>query len=241
MEDNKPNSQNLLEEAQESSDGSLPIQESLELNLGQKNELDLRIGTYEEAEKFIQDNEYIKGGYLLNCTTFKKTFKSLLIIHNESMNVWSHLIGAIFFFFLIWYTTIFITNLQTQVSNIRSDASFVANKAKELKENYPDVMNNIYYSMKEIESNFKNFYNYDNEDTTVYTKSFNKINYMYDELKNFTLPVMESFYNKIKEYYTYFMESVTLVKDEIIDLIKLDTSITKENSPRPMNGWRRKA
>lgn len=96
MED-KNKSQNLLgEEEQESSDDSLPIQESLELNSEQKKELDLRIGTYEEAEKFIQDNEYIKGGYLLNCTTFKKTFKSLLIIHNESVNVWSHLIGAIF-------------------------------------------------------------------------------------------------------------------------------------------------
>ena len=230
MEDKNKSQKLLGEETQESSDDSLPIQESLELNSEQKKELDLRIGTYEEAEKFIQDNEYIKGGYLLNCTTFKKTFKSLLIIHNESVNVWSHLIGAIFFFFLIWYTTIFITNLQTQVSNIRSDASSVANKAKELKEDYPDVMNNIYYSMKEIELNFRNFYKDDDDDeeTAVYIRSFNKINFVYEELKNFTLPVMESFYKKIKEYYKYFMDSVTLVKEEIIDLIKLDTSITKE-------------
>ena len=41
------------------------------------------------------------------------------MLHNESVNVWSHLIGAIFFFFLIWYTTIFITNLQTQISTTR--------------------------------------------------------------------------------------------------------------------------
>ena len=88
MED-KNNSQKLLEEkTTECSDDSIPIENSLELSLEQKKELDLHIGTYDEAEKFIQDNEYIKGGYLLNCTTFKKTFKSLLIIHNESVNVW---------------------------------------------------------------------------------------------------------------------------------------------------------
>ena len=30
----------------------------------------LVIGDFIEAPKFMQDNEYIKGGYLLNCNTF---------------------------------------------------------------------------------------------------------------------------------------------------------------------------
>ena len=47
----------------------------------------MRLGTYEEAPKFIQDNEYLKTGYLLNCNTFKKIFKSFLILHNESVNI----------------------------------------------------------------------------------------------------------------------------------------------------------
>ena len=222
----KNNSKTFLEEEKiEKSSDFIPIERSIEIEI--EKELDLRIGTFEEAEKFMQDNEFIKGGYLLNCTTFKKAFRSLLLIHNESVNVWSHLLGAIFFFFLIWYTTIFITNLQTQVSNIRSDANSVANKAKEYREESPDIMDNIYNSMKEIELNFRYFYSKE-EETAVYISSFNKINYIYDELKNYTLPVMESFYKKIKEYYKYFMEAVTSVKEEIIDLIKLDTSITKE-------------
>ena len=144
----KNNSQNLIEEdtKQNKSEVSNFLNETKDLNLDK--ELDLSLGTFEEAEKFMQDNEYIKEGYILNCTTFKKTLRSLLMIHNETVNVWSHLIGAIFFFFLIWYTTVFITNLQTQVSNIRSDASLIANKAKELNEASPDIMNNIYSSMK---------------------------------------------------------------------------------------------
>ena len=224
----KNNSQNLLEEEkQNESEDSNSLIKSKELDL--EKEFDLTLGTFEEAEKFMQDNEYIREGYILNCNTFKRTLRSLLMIHNETVNVWSHLVGAIFFLFLIWYTTIFITNLQTQVSNIRSDASLVANKAREFKEESSDIMKNVYTSMKEIEYNFKNFYNAEKEEeTTVYIRAFNEINYIYGELKNYSLPVMVSAYKKIKEYYTYFMDAVTSVKEEIIDLIKLDTSLTQE-------------
>ena len=224
----KNNSQNLLEEEkQNESEDSNSFIKSKELDL--EKEFDLTLGTFEEAEKFMQDNEYIREGYILNCNTFKRTLRSLLMIHNETVNVWSHLVGAIFFFFLIWYTTIFITNLQTQVSNIRSDASLVANKAREFKEESSDIMKNVYTSMKEIEYNFKNFYNAEKEEeTTVYIRAFNEINYIYGELKNYSLPVMVSAYKKIKDYYTYFMDAVTSVKEEIIDLIKLDTSLTQE-------------
>ena len=224
----KNNSQNLLEEEkQNESEDSNSFIKSKELDL--EKEFDLTLGTFEEAEKFMQDNEYIREGYILNCNTFKRTLRSLLMIHNETVNVWSHLVGAIFFIFLIWYTTIFITNLQTQVSNIRSDASLVANKAREFKEESSDIMKNVYTSMKEIEYNFKNFYNAEKEEeTTVYIRAFNEINYIYGELKNYSLPVMVSAYKKIKEYYTYFMDAVTSVKEEIIDLIKLDTSLTQE-------------
>ena len=227
MEEENTTSNPLKEENLENTEATEPLKDSFDSNLNK--ELDLCIGTYEEAPKFFQDNEYIKGGYLLNCNTFKRIFRSLLIIHNESVNVWSHLIGAIFFFFLIWYTIIFITNLQTQISNIRSDASSVANKAKELREEYPDIMKNIYNSMKEIELNFKYF----NDETKVYQRSFDNINYVYDQLKNYsnyTIPTkIESFIKTIKEYYQYFINAVNSLKEEIIDLIKLDTSLTKEH------------
>ena len=225
MEEKNISSEILSDESSVNNTTSEPFKDSSDLDSELDKESELRLGTYEEAPKYIQDNEYIKRGYLLNCNTFKKTLRSLLMLHNESVNVWSHLIGAIFFFFLIWYTTIFITNLQTQISNIRSDASSVANKAKELKEQSPILMNNIYNSMKEIEKNFK-YYNYV---TKVYIESFNKINDLYAELKNYTTPVIKSFYKTLEEYYQYFIEAVTSVKEEIIDLIKLDSSITSEH------------
>ena len=222
MEEKNTSKEELNKEISEKDKNSEQFKDPIDLDLNEDSKI--KLGKYEEAPKYLQDNEYIIEGYLLNCNTFKKTLRILFVLHNESVNVWSHLIGAISFLFLIWYTTVFITNLQTQISNIRSDASSLANKAKGLREQSPIIMNNIYSSMKEIESNFKNY-----NKEKVYINSFNKINAIFSELKNYTSPVISSFYKTIQEYYKYFTEKVTTVKEEIIDLIKLDTSITSKH------------
>ena len=197
-----------------------PIKSNQHIENNEK-ELKMRLGTYEEAPKFIQDNEYLKHGYLLHCNTFKKIFKSFLIIHNESVNIYSHLLGAFFFFMLIWYTTFFVTNTKTQISQIKSVASSVAIKAKELKKESPDIMDNIYESMKEIEYNFKKL-----DKNNIYSNSFNKINGISNKLKNYTDHQTETNYSG---NYSYLINSVISVKEEIIDLIKLDKTLTKEN------------
>ena len=186
-----------------------------------EKEQQMHIGTYEEAPKFIQDNEYLKTGYLLNCNTYTKIFKSFAILHNETINILSHLGGAAFFFFLIFYTTIFITNIKTQIYNIRNDSSLAAYKAKELEGESPYIMKNIYKSMKEIENNFKNF-----EKENIYTKSFNEIAYINNQIKNNTIPTITPLSSKI-----------TSVKEEIIDLIKLDPSLTKESETNLDNNF----
>ena len=42
--------------------------EKVDYNYEKKRKLE--IGTYQDAPKFIQDNEYIKNGYILNCNTY---------------------------------------------------------------------------------------------------------------------------------------------------------------------------
>ena len=206
-----------------------PIKSNQHIENNEK-ELKMRLGTYEEAPKFIQDNEYLKHGYLLHCNTFKKIFKSFLIIHNESVNIYSHLLGAFFFFMLIWYTTFFVTNTKTQISQIKSVASSVAIKAKELKKESPDIMDNIYESMKEIEYNFKKL-----DKNNIYSKSFNKINGINNELKNYIAHQTETNYTG---NYSYLINSVISVKEEIIDLIKLDNTLTKENESNLDNKYK---
>ena len=67
------------------------------------------VGKWEDAPEFTHDNEYIKKGYRVNCNSLKNIVKSLFMIHNESMNVWSHLCGVLLFVGLITYVAIWIT------------------------------------------------------------------------------------------------------------------------------------
>lgn len=80
-----------------------------EIELSEKVDLEednkIILGTYEECPDFLKDNEFIKKGYRLNCNTITKALKSLCICHNESINVWSHLLGLIMVVGLIVYTT----------------------------------------------------------------------------------------------------------------------------------------
>ena len=69
----------------------------------------VRIGSYKEAPSYLKDNEYIKNGYLLNCHSVKLVLRSLFVFSNESINIWSHLIGAIIAIILIFFTYIYIT------------------------------------------------------------------------------------------------------------------------------------
>ncbi len=67
------------------------------------------VGCWEDAPGFVQDNEYIKKGYRVNFNSIKRVVKSLFMLHNESMNVWSHLCGAILFIGLITYVAIWLS------------------------------------------------------------------------------------------------------------------------------------
>jgi adiponectin receptor len=58
------------------------------------------IGTWDDAPKYVQDNEYIHTGYRINFNSPRKIFRSLFMPHNELVNVWTHLIGAILFLIL---------------------------------------------------------------------------------------------------------------------------------------------
>lgn len=56
------------------------------------------IGNQQDVPDFLQDNEYIKSGYRVNHSSCCLATKSLFTCHNESVNVWSHLLGSLCFF-----------------------------------------------------------------------------------------------------------------------------------------------
>lgn len=70
------------------------------------------IGKYSDAPDYLKDNEYIKNGYLINCHSLKLVLRSLFVCSNETINVWSHLLGCFIALFLIIFTA---TSIKTSL------------------------------------------------------------------------------------------------------------------------------
>ena len=222
-----------MQETQPSTDSKEEILEKIEEkeeedNLVNSNEediedkIELGLGSYDEAPKFMQDNEYIKGGYLLNCTTFKKTLKSLFMWHNETINIWTHLLGAIFFFALIFYTSIFITNYNSQLKEIKKDISNIEQKVEYVYQKSPDLLNNTYNSIKEIKNYYQDF-----DKNTNYKDALCKIIYLCNEIKNLTSNLINSISSSFKETIIEIKSGIFLIKEKILNLIKLDSSVSE--------------
>ena len=182
----------------------------------------LKTGSYEEVPDFIKDNEYIKNGYLLNCDSIKKSFKSLFILHNELINIWSHLLGALFFIALIFYSIFFITNYKAQLKIIKTDLSRTIKNLNTLSNEEKYSIQPLIDSVNELKFNFSN-----NSPQKIYTNSFNELNLIYKELKSKSSEEI----NSIKNYITQFTSNISSLMDKLIDLIKLDSKyINKEEN-----------
>lgn len=62
------------------------------------------IGHISEAHHYILDNEFILKGYRINFHSCKKISKSLCMCHNETINVWTHILGSAMTITLIFMT-----------------------------------------------------------------------------------------------------------------------------------------
>ena len=89
------------------------LEESLELKFPSNRP---RLGTFADAPKYLQDNEYIVKGYRIDYGV-ADIFKSLIAFHNETINIWSHLLGSLIFVFLIIYVSIFVSQRITDLTD----------------------------------------------------------------------------------------------------------------------------
>lgn len=61
-----------------------------------------RLLTYAELEPWQQDNPYIQNFYRAATTSYAASFHSLLYIHNQTVNIYTHLLGFIAFFIAVF-------------------------------------------------------------------------------------------------------------------------------------------
>lgn len=62
-----------------------------------------RLHFYHELDTWQQDNHYIRSGYVKQTNSFWKSIKSLSYLHNETVNIYSHLLPSTVILLSIWY------------------------------------------------------------------------------------------------------------------------------------------
>lgn len=75
---------------------------------------------WDQIPPWQQDNEYILSGYREPTKSFRKCCQSLKYIHNETINIYSHFLGAAVFLLAPSYTyhSLYSRNPQATVADI---------------------------------------------------------------------------------------------------------------------------
>ncbi|KAL6942471.1 hypothetical protein ACO0QE_003646 [Hanseniaspora vineae] len=72
------------------------------------------LATWDELPLWQKDNEYIITGYVRETNNFIKTFQSLFYLHNESVNIYTHLIPGLIFLGIVFLS---LDNLVVPIHN----------------------------------------------------------------------------------------------------------------------------
>ena len=83
------------------------------------------IGHLMMAPSFLLDNEYILRGYRINFNTKMKIFKSLFMLHNETVNVWTHLLGVFAMFAYFIYSVSSVKDSVTYKDILNGDQHYM--------------------------------------------------------------------------------------------------------------------
>ena len=203
-----------------------------QFNTKEKNGIIL--GNFEDIPKYFQHNEYIKKGYRIKCNSISSALKSLFFLHNESVNIYSHLLGAFFFIFLIWFTSYFITNYKTQLKNVKICLNEIE------KENF-NISTKIEDDTFNILKNKFNIFKYDLENlkfniSIIYKSSFIALNETYYNIyKNIS--------QHLKKYFYSLNLKFNELSEKLLDLLELENIFLGNNKinnlrfPKKLGIW----
>lgn len=81
----------------------------------------------ENAHEWSIQNQFIFVGYRKNFSSIRLIFRSLFIKHNELMNVWTHLLGALFFLLSLIYVYIHFPDTKELYHQLKEDLKALNN------------------------------------------------------------------------------------------------------------------
>jgi adiponectin receptor len=73
-----------------------------------KKNSDPFIGAKEDAELYMTRGSDIETGYRVNFRSYRQALSSLFMLHNETVNIWTHFIGSLCFIYLIYYVVVWL-------------------------------------------------------------------------------------------------------------------------------------
>ena len=79
------------------------------------------ITTIEDAPQWIVDNKYLWHGYRKNYNSLRAAASSMFHKHNETMNVWTHLVGAIIFIICLTYLVLNFEKTKTIYNDFKQE------------------------------------------------------------------------------------------------------------------------
>lgn len=106
-----------------------------------------KIVNIEDADKWMVDNKYLRSGYRQNFAQISDILKSTFMKHNELLNIWTHLIGAIIFIGIFIYLTQNQHFGSFKLKNIPASLADFSGKTEKFFKHYnteiKDVLNHI--------------------------------------------------------------------------------------------------
>ena len=113
------------------------------------------IGDIDKAPAWLIDNHFILTGYRIGFSKIKDVLRSLFMIHNETTNIWSHMIGIILFVVLTSYI-IFFVGQEKFIDSIESLSGGFSNSNIDSSRMIPPKSNNFEATSNQ-EINHSNF------------------------------------------------------------------------------------
>ena len=195
---------------------SLSSATSADTNIHAKTE---RLGTIYEAEEFMKSNEFILRGYRLNFNSFRKLIKSLFIVHNESINVWTHLLGALIMFILVFHTCLFLqysTDLiqDFNFSSFKKDFTVLTEPLMkklyelELPQSPQTYFNNLDFNFQGLDDKFKQFSDYLKFDINCITCIKDILNYFASIKQTIESTTAQITQDSIKQDFYNFLQHI---------------------------------
>lgn len=133
------------------------------------------IGNLSKAHDFQKDNQFIQQGYRINFNSTRLCLKSLFMVHNETINIWSHILASLIFTFLIVYSSVATENttrlngselvwdLKSSISDSLAKMENLGSLALELETNVKEKLKDFCAGAKEYgweqEAKIKEIYN----------------------------------------------------------------------------------